>query len=531
MPMFEGFFMARKRRPGCRSSRRCSCELLFCLLLSLLPAATTGAVASELFVVTTDYETGGFALIEGTCATTSAGTVFQDAVARCFGDRVYVVERLNGDAVLVFHKGNFRSPVIEFSTGSGTNPHDVLLIGESKAYVTLYEKSHILIVNPQNGSRIGTIDLSLFADADGIPEMDRLVFCDGKVFVSLQLLDRDSTWKPTGLSRIAVIDPETDSVVDTDPRRPGVQAIDLTLTNPIDMKYVPAAGKILVAEAGGFYSAQDGGLEYVDPATGSAQGILLTEQQLGGQLGGAFGSFSMVDADEGYAIIMAEDWSNTAVVRFDLSRGTVLSVHEQSAGFVHADLMVSGDMLYVCDRTLRSPGIRVFDTPTGREITASPLDTGLPPFCMAPLTDFGQASSPSPPPTPSPAPVPSPSPVPPPWQSGVTGKQFFVTGISSSAAPLLSDVIVFNNDGTCVLKKFELDGEGVFYGFASGLFYFIFTTHGGVSLQYVEAAGYLLPAPTGALITGFGTVMTDDTPGALVFMGVELFDSGEDDGL
>ena len=38
--------------------------------------------------------------------------------------------------------------------------------------------------------------------------------------------------------------------------------------------------------------------------------------------------------------------------------------------------------LWLADRTLPDPGIRIFDTTTDRQLTARPIDVGLPPFAM-----------------------------------------------------------------------------------------------------------------------------------------------------
>ena len=44
------------------------------------------------------------------------------------------------------------------------------MVREDKAYVSFFESNTLLICNPLTGATLGTIDLSSFADADGIAE-------------------------------------------------------------------------------------------------------------------------------------------------------------------------------------------------------------------------------------------------------------------------------------------------------------------------------------------------------------------------
>ncbi len=400
---FEGFFIEKTK-----SKFKYFVLVFLGLFVCNIPAARCSV--DEIFIITSDYETGGYASlnISSQQAQHESGTIYSDAVARFFEDKIYVIERWHGDNITVFQKDNLHNPIIQFSVGSGSNPHDFLLINNSKAYITLYEESFLVIVNPSTGKTTGKIDLSGFADNDGIPEMDIMLYHDNKVFVSLQGLDRNSLFQPSGLSRIVVIDPEKDTVIDADPERAGIQAIELKLTNPLDMKFVPEAGKILVAEAGSFFSASDGGFEFVNPSTLQAEGIIMTESEMGGQIGGAFRSFSMVSRDEGYAIVTTGDWQ-TQVVRFNLATRSVFPVHAPGTGFVHADILALEDMLFVCDRNMQNPGIRVFDTNTDTEITMAPIDVGLPPYCMVPVEK--SLSAPSRPGDNDTDPVPPPEPV------------------------------------------------------------------------------------------------------------------------
>lgn len=358
---------------------------VFAAALTAVLMMSSGVFAGGIYMTTTDYETGGHGIFNPTALAVQTGTasVYSDAVARSFNGKVYVVERWGGDNILVFDKDDLDTPLVQFSVGAGSNPHDILVLNRTKAYVTRYGSAELLIVDPTDGSQLGTIDLSGFADEDGLPEMDRMVYAGGKVFVSLQRL---YNYEPAGVSQVVVIDPQTDEIVDADEDSAGIQAINLTLSNPIDMEYVSSAGKILVAEAADAYSTVDGGLEYINASTYTAEGVLVTEEALGGNLGGAFGAFDMINGTEGYAIVADALWT-THVVRFDLAAGTA-DIVISGSGYDHADVLVLDGELILADRNYIDPGIRVFDVTDDSEITGNPVSTGLPPFCLVEIEDI-----------------------------------------------------------------------------------------------------------------------------------------------
>ncbi len=482
------------------------------IVILLYAGAAAFAATEQVFVVTSDYETGGYAVFSpgSTTAHTRAGTIFQDAVARSFGNRLYVIERWHGDNILIFDQSNLDDPVMQFSVGSGSNPHDFLLLSETKAYVTLYERSGLLIVDPSSGRITGTIDLSAFADGDGIPEMDQLLYCHNRIFVSLQRLDRNNLFQPAGLSQIVIIDPETDAIVDARPAQPGIQAIDLFFTNPIDMQYISETDKIIVAGAGSFYNVGDGGLEWIDPNALRTEGQIMSESEIGGQLGGAFGTLHMRSSSEGYAIIMTEDWLESRVIRFNLKERSTKPIHAPANGFIHADVLTIGERLYICDRTIQNPGIRIFDTTTDREITTEPIATGLPPFC---LTRIGPDTTVIPDPTNTDN------------QTMPAETACYVTAlVSPSPIPFYTDVFVFYQDGSLTLKKLEQYGTGEYYMFGPNLFYFIFNSGAAVAdIRFVQGSGMFLNGLNRNRIIGFGTIMVDYELLPFAFFGREVF--------
>jgi len=117
---------------------------------------------------------------------------------------------------------------VSVATGFASNPHDVLILGDDKMYVTRSETNptptdtatdwdeggDVLIIHPQTGSLLGRIDLSAYTEEqDGKPmdpRPDRLVSTAGLVWTNLRHLSRD--FRQAGSGRIVGIDSSTDTV-------------------------------------------------------------------------------------------------------------------------------------------------------------------------------------------------------------------------------------------------------------------------------------------------------------------------------
>jgi hypothetical protein len=279
--------------------------------------------------------------------------------------------------VLVLDAASAYSVVTQFSVaGAGLNPRDIEAITPDRAYITLYESNSILICNPLTGATLGSIDLSAFADGDGLCEMDQMARVGDRVFVAVQAMERrTSPWTTTGGSRLVVIDTTTDAIVDVDPLTPEPDAIPLTGQNPYwRMHFDGRLGRLLLVASGSFL-LRDGGLEVVNPFTLQSEGFLVDEGALGGELL----DFAVVDDAVGWALTNDSQF-NTCLVAFDPSTGSVAAPTYCTNGFQLSDLELSLDgRLFVSDRTPSNPGVRVFDAADGAAL-AGPISTGLPPF-------------------------------------------------------------------------------------------------------------------------------------------------------
>jgi hypothetical protein len=366
--------------------------LLFVLISS--PALATG----DLFAVTTSYEVfGGTAQIDMLSphgSTLDAYQVHSDAVVRNYGQRwAFILNRLGADNVLVLDRNSGFGVVTQYSVSStGLNPRDIHVEPSStpgsspgRAFITLYESNSLMVCDALTGGNVSTIDLSVFADADGLCEMDQMIEIpslpdhpEGLLLVSIQRQDRSGSFWVAGPATLALVDIATESLVDANPDTPEVDGIDLQLNNPFwRMAYQPVLdrGWRVLVNCPGSYGVDDGGIEMVNPATLQSDGVLISDSQLGGDLL----DFQLFGTAMGWAITNSPTFQ-TALVQFDFATGTVLQTALTTAGFDLVDLETSFDgRLFVGDRTASAPGIRIYD-PVGGALLAGPLDTGLPPF-------------------------------------------------------------------------------------------------------------------------------------------------------
>ncbi|MFC1526892.1 FlgD immunoglobulin-like domain containing protein [Candidatus Latescibacterota bacterium] len=357
-----------------------------CLAVLALTAAPSVA-AHGIFVVTTDFTTGSTAYLPPGAEEAQIGRLplHGDLAVRYAMGKVYVIERLPRDNIVVYDAGDPGTLERQFSVGNGTNPQDIAVVSPERAYVTRYEVPTVLIVNPTTGDSLGHVDLSAFADADGIPEMGEMVVIGTRLYVSVQRLDRSGfPWTTVDVSYLVIVDAASGQIVDADPEADGIQGIRLAAANPNSL--IRVGGRIAVSGAATLGDVA-GGIEIVDPAGGQSTGLVVTEEALGGDIT----HLSLASATKGYAIVSDADYVNS-VVPVDLATGAVGQPLTGLSGGYLQSTAVDGDRLYVAERgTYTDPGmagLMVFDTTTD-QLVAGPIPTGLPPAYIAVMADRG----------------------------------------------------------------------------------------------------------------------------------------------
>jgi hypothetical protein len=313
-----------------------------------------------------------------------------DVSLRAFDELVYVINRLGRDSIQVLDSSTGLETRNEFSIGPGTNPYDIMVIAENKAYVTLYQPENlasaedVLVVNPQNGAVLGKIDLGFLTDNDGDRNARASVMTriGHEVWVLIQ--DLDSAYSADTNGKIAVIDTNTDSLVDTDPFVDGIQGIQLTGRNPSHLAYDESSEQVFVSMTGLFQpdfttdtSDPYGGIEAVDTESYLSQGIVLDDADLGGHPRG----IQLASAELAFTIV-----SDTRVVAFDPSSSEIVenSVY-QSPGFFLPEILLDGDrQLLITERgdfDGQGAGLVILDVQNNWN-QQGPLDVGGPPSAM-----------------------------------------------------------------------------------------------------------------------------------------------------
>lgn len=351
--------------------------LVACVAYATLATVLAHAAQSRAFVVTTDFQTGGMSAIDLVTRAVSVdvASVHKDARARWHGGLIYVLNRFGADNVQILNPATGYSTVRQFSVGNGANPSDIVVVSPTKAYVSAYDRAQLQKWNPATGANLGSIDLSAFADADGLPEADHMARFGRWLFVALQRLDRTQGFIPTDSSLVVVIDTATDTIVDVNPSLPGTQAIVLARTNPVTAFAWDPIGRRFYLGCVGAYGVLDGGIVRIDPATFTDAGVAITEAALQGDVS----DIEWHTASHGYAIVSDTNF-NTSLVTWNPTTGARLVPLFTPGGFGLADCAINDrGELYVCDNSFVVQGIRIFSTATDLQI-AGPLDTGLPPY-------------------------------------------------------------------------------------------------------------------------------------------------------
>jgi DNA-binding beta-propeller fold protein YncE len=292
-----------------------------------------------------------------------------DVVLREHGGKVYVINRFGADNVQVLDPVLGLATTTQFSTGNGSNPHDIAVVG-SRAYITRNQEATLLIVDPADGTELGTVDLAPLADTDGLPEMDQMAAVGTTLFVTLQRLDQGAFFIPAGPGAVAVIDM-------TDDRLTG--SFSLQGGNPTSR--LESDGRYLYVATTGDFGVDDGGVERIDPADPTGSTTVVSGTALGGDLG----ELAIASAAKGYVVVSAFDFatgaSSSRVVAFNPSTGAVLGDIFANDAFL-PDIRISpdGTLLAVADRTSTDPGVRLFDTATDAEVAGPIRDASqLPP--------------------------------------------------------------------------------------------------------------------------------------------------------
>lgn len=309
-------------------------------------------------------------------------TISSDPVARVSDGRPFVVNRLSYDNLQGLDPASGFKTVLQDTTGNGSNPHDLEVLPGSGggaagvAWVTRYEPPYddVALYDLDDGALLGSVDLVPYAaNADALPRADQILAHDGLLYVTLQDANRNFTVFETG--KVAVIDPASRTVV---------SVIDLAGQNPFEsLEYAPETGLIYVGLAGVFPGlrpqALTGGIEVIDPATRQSQGLLVDDDDLGGNVS----AVAVVSATRGYAVVSDASF-HTRIRAFDVATGDVLGTIYETNDLISTMIADGDGDLLVAERSGFAPRLLIFKGDDGQPLAAIPLS--IPPLSLAILT-------------------------------------------------------------------------------------------------------------------------------------------------
>jgi len=295
------------------------------------------------------------------------GAVGDDPVLRHRTGELLVVNRSDGNNVTILDDQTYAF-VAQESTGTGSNPQDVAVVGNKLYVPTLAGKGVVTI--DRTSHALHEIDLSA-DDPDGKPNCESIYAVGTKLYVACGLLDdSDPFLSPRGLGKVYVIDSATDLKVAT---------ITLTTKNPLGFLELapstsPLAGALVVPTID--FATGNGCVEAIPTDGSTTTTCIVQNTALGGfanrvdfrGTGAAMTMWMSVSATYPDANVQGYDFSTHA-----LFPAIVTPVAEHITDIAACP----HDRYVMADQTMNASGIRIRDAST--EVTAAPLDVGLAP--------------------------------------------------------------------------------------------------------------------------------------------------------
>ncbi len=347
-----------------------------------------GTSSERVAVISTDFTTGKFNLLnpDGNFAIPTVINIHSDAVGKFMNGKVFIINRLNRDSVLVLNPNNAFLPEKEFSVGKGSNPYDIIQVG-NKAYISLYERNYISIYSLDSGQEISRIDLSSYSEInsnggtiDNLPETSYMFLDGNSIYVLLQRLDTNNPtfpFFPNTDSLLLEIDSRTDKIIAsyiTPSRNP------FSKINKVNLLGEPHLAFACPNQIGAI-SKIDGGIVAFNLNTKKFRaGFLLSETETNGDIL----DFVVKTENEGYAYSLDAKLNKT-ILEFNPTTGkkgiTLINIPAQ-AGVINGLAISNSGKLYVGDGSFSKPGVSIFDTTKSSKprLTLTPINIDLRPF-------------------------------------------------------------------------------------------------------------------------------------------------------
>ncbi|MFH1874576.1 MAG: hypothetical protein ABH859_05250 [Pseudomonadota bacterium] len=305
-----------------------------------------------------------------------ATTDSSDLVIKSFLNFIFVINRFGADTIQVVDPVTY-NVIANFSVGSASNPHDIWVVSDTKAYVSRFNaesdadnNDDLLIVDPLTGEQFGSIDLTAYTSAagDGLARTTQMVAVGNNLFVCLTDLPQDLLQGANANGKVVVIDTQTDEVV---------AVVELAGRNPADITYSPLTGLVYITNAGVYdnfdtdITDEFGGIEVIDPQTLATLGIAIDDLDLGGYPT----EIRLASASLGFVIVDGLYLASFNPTTYEVLNNSLYTTE----GTYLPDFTIAenGDLL-VTERSQTDPGIVVLDSSDG-SLKAGPIPVGASP--------------------------------------------------------------------------------------------------------------------------------------------------------
>jgi len=340
------------------------------MIIIAAPASSEVTQSAVIAMAAGDYSSGAHAVVSvdpvGGPRTLQEDMVpsGSDLTIVAHGDYFYRMEQSGANNITKFDINDPGTPIWQFSTeGSeiNSNPHDMVFVSDTKAYLLRYGSPIMWVVNPsattEDEFKTGEIDLSAYADSDGIPDMHSGVVVDGLLYVAMQRVDFSGGYYNIVYNTpwVAVYDTTDDSEVDTGQESGALLGIPLPMENPGTIQYIKANNTIYVQGTGQYTTQYTSGIATIDPSTYEAE-LILDDGDETNHPYGAISGMVIVSPTKGY-FIGYEEWGNNTLYCFDPSAknpvGTAIPGLEQmSIGGTETGAYIDkNNMLWICAAT------------------------------------------------------------------------------------------------------------------------------------------------------------------------------------
>ncbi len=347
------------------------------------PAVTANVIVANVIVATVaaDYSSGAHSVISRDdnnvrIALNELSPTASDITVAAFGSHFYRIERaFAGNNIIKFSSSDPQTAIWQYSTNDAgsavsSNPYDMIFVSETKAYVLRYGTTKAWIVNPSASTeaefKTGELDLTAYADSDGIPEMAGGIIVDGKLYITLQRLEN---YAVTQTAYIAIFDVATDQEIDANIAGDALKGIPLLNRNPTAIVYEATSNTIFVQSSGSFFPMEyTGGIEKIE-LSDLTPTLVLDDGDAGNHPYGLITELAVISKDVLYFVGYAGFTDNT-LYQMDLTTGTVTATTVSSlinAQIAYITVDVEG-LLWVSDSA--NATVRIIDPADDSEVDA-----------------------------------------------------------------------------------------------------------------------------------------------------------------